>query len=241
MTEAEWAACTEPTPMLKFIEGKVRDRKYLLFACACCRRAWHLLAADRSRHAVEFVERYLYSGIPRRDVREALAAAEAACDQFAGADDTDPGMVAAAVAQDIAWAAVHGDVRADFIAGLADAAAKAVATAATEAGPDATRQRWEAARGREARAQAAVLRDVLGPAPFRPAAIHPSWLTPGVRRLAGAIRGTGGFNDLPALAEALEGAGCQDAGILGHCRQPGPHVRGCWVLDLVFEGGRGDD
>src|SRR5262249_3252043 len=36
------------------------------------------------------------------------------------------------------------------------------------------------------------------------------------------------------LADALEEAGCQDADILGHLRSPGPHVRGCWAVDLLL-------
>jgi hypothetical protein len=36
------------------------------------------------------------------------------------------------------------------------------------------------------------------------------------------------------LADALQDAGCDNADILGHCRGPGPHVRGCWVVDLVL-------
>ena len=39
---------------------------------------------------------------------------------------------------------------------------------------------------------------------------------------------------LPILADALEEAGCTDADMLAHCRGPGPHVRGCWVVDLVL-------
>ena len=39
--------------------------------------------------------------------------------------------------------------------------------------------------------------------------------------------------DLPILADALEDAGCADAAILAHCREPGEHVRGCWVVDLL--------
>ncbi len=38
----------------------------------------------------------------------------------------------------------------------------------------------------------------------------------------------------PILADALEEAGCTDAAILDHCRGPGPHVRGCWVVDLIL-------
>jgi hypothetical protein len=36
------------------------------------------------------------------------------------------------------------------------------------------------------------------------------------------------------LADALEEAGCGDEEILGHLRGPGPHVRACWVLDLLL-------
>ena len=39
---------------------------------------------------------------------------------------------------------------------------------------------------------------------------------------------------LPILADALEEASCDNADILGHCRQSGDHVRGCWVLDLLL-------
>jgi hypothetical protein len=39
---------------------------------------------------------------------------------------------------------------------------------------------------------------------------------------------------LAILADALEEAGCTDPSILGHLRSPGPHVRGCWALDLVL-------
>jgi hypothetical protein len=38
---------------------------------------------------------------------------------------------------------------------------------------------------------------------------------------------------MPILADALEEAGCDNADILAHCREPGVHVRGCWVVDLI--------
>jgi hypothetical protein len=42
------------------------------------------------------------------------------------------------------------------------------------------------------------------------------------------------LDGLPILADALEEAGCDSADILGHCRQAGEHVRGCWVIDLLL-------
>jgi hypothetical protein len=40
---------------------------------------------------------------------------------------------------------------------------------------------------------------------------------------------------LAILADALEDAGCTDPVILDHLRGPGPHVRGCFVLDLLLD------
>ncbi len=43
-----------------------------------------------------------------------------------------------------------------------------------------------------------------------------------------------GFDRMPILADALEDAGCDAPDVLAHCRGDGPHVRGCWVVDLVL-------
>src|SRR5438105_15548485 len=58
MTEAEWLACTDPKPMLELLRGRGSARKLRLFACACVRRVWHLLADPRSRRAVEAAEAF---------------------------------------------------------------------------------------------------------------------------------------------------------------------------------------
>jgi hypothetical protein len=78
-----------------------------------------------------------------------------------------------------------------------------------------------------------LLRDIFGN-PFRPVSVEPHWLTPTVRNLAAAIYAGRAFDRLPVLADALEDAGCDNADVLTHCRGPGPHVRGCWVVDLLL-------
>jgi hypothetical protein len=82
-----------------------------------------------------------------------------------------------------------------------------------------------------------LLRDVVGPLPFRSVAFDATWLTwkeGSVPRVAGTIYADRAFDRSPLLADALEDAGCADAELLGHLRGPGPHVRGCWAVDLVL-------
>jgi hypothetical protein len=78
------------------------------------------------------------------------------------------------------------------------------------------------------------LRQVLFGDPCRPVSLDPSWLTSTVVVLARGISDEGAVDRLPILADALQEAGCDHSEILDHCRGPGPHVRGCWVVDLLL-------
>jgi len=68
----------------------------------------------------------------------------------------------------------------------------------------------------------------------RPIEFDPAWRSAGVAGLARAIEESGDFDGMPALGDALEEAGCARPEILDHCRSPGGHVRGCWVVDAVL-------
>lgn len=90
--------------------------------------------------------------------------------------------------------------------------------------------------------QSAALRDVVGN-PFRSVVLAPSLRTPTVISLARAayderLLPSGELDParLVVLADALEEIDCT-AAILEHLRSAGPHVRGCWPLDLLL--GRG--
>ena len=41
------------------------------------------------------------------------------------------------------------------------------------------------------------------------------------------------FSAMAILADALQDTRCDNNDTLNHCRGPGPHVRGCRVVDLV--------
>jgi hypothetical protein len=98
----------------------------------------------------------------------------------------------------------------------------------------------DAQRGRcreNRRAAARLLRDVFG-SPFCPSpAIAAARLTPPVLALAATIYEARRWEDMPVLGDALAEAGCADAEILAHCREAGPHARGCWLVDLLLKKG----
>jgi hypothetical protein len=78
-----------------------------------------------------------------------------------------------------------------------------------------------------------LLRETVGN-PFRPVVFAPDWRTDTAVALAGQMYESRDFSAMPILADALQDAGCDSADILNHCRGGGPHVRGCWVVDLVL-------
>jgi hypothetical protein len=149
------------------------------------------------------------------------------------------------------WAAttILGETCAEDPWGGAHNAAEVAVTLAVRKAIQAGKSRSaaEASAGAAARVEVCrILRDVLGN-PFRP--LPPKrgkrrwgeerrrWLdaNKGVaRKLAEAIYAEGRFSDSPILADALEEAGCTKTDLLSHLRGSGPHVRGCWAIDLVL-------
>jgi hypothetical protein len=81
--------------------------------------------------------------------------------------------------------------------------------------------------------QVHLLHDIFGN-PFRPATFAPAWRTDTAVSLARQMYDSRDFSAMPILADALQDAGCANVDILDHCRGSGPHVRGCWVVDLVL-------
>src|SRR5262249_32973192 len=83
----------------------------------------------------------------------------------------------------------------------------------------------------------ALVHDIFGLLPFRPVTVAPAWAAWNdgtVVKLAQGIYEDRAFDRLPILADALEEAGCSHPDVLSHCRGPGPHVRGCWLVDLLL-------
>jgi nucleoid-associated protein YgaU len=116
------------------------------------------------------------------------------------------------------------------------AAAEAETRAATRAVTRDWDAAWNAAYSAALRAQADLLREIVGN-PYRPIAADPAWLTWSggtLRRIAQHIYDDRRFAELPVLADALEDAGCDNAELLSHCRSGAEHVRGCWAVDVLL-------
>lgn len=257
MTEAEWIACTDPVPMLNFFHGKECDRKMRLFLVACSRRAWHLLTDERSRDAVEVAERFV-EGLASEEEREAAShaaveAVSATFDVFQSLAMTDnTGSVPheyGSPEKDIFHAAncvaTTIEPRERLIWGKDGPHYTPVCAALNAAWAiwGWRGNNYEAAVAAETAEQFAqhrLLHCIFGN-PFRPLTINPIWLTPTMTNLAAAAyeerslpSGQLDTARLAVLAAALEETGCQDAAILDHLRSDGPHVRGCWPVDLIL-------
>lgn len=222
MTEREWLACTELKKMLGFLADKASDRKMRLFICACCRLVWELLTETACRKAVEVGELYADGVVAEARFQAASGAVDRAAERVME-EEYDPGG--------------YGAPQAATYACCARGAAPALAWSAVTCAGAAANMNGMYSASHE---QIACLRDILGN-PFRPILINRAWQTPTVVSLAQAAYdnrilpvGTLDNTRLTVLADALEEAGCDNADILTHLRQPGEHVRGCWVVDLLL-------
>jgi hypothetical protein len=242
MTEKEWLACTALPPMLEFLQDMGGERKLQLFGLACCRRIT-VLFPDAVPQAILLTAERLADGSASREGLIAVARrlANAKAELVGGAVECPPWwpIITAAFGstERVAWLADHATHRVHFLANDR----KAVIRAAAGDEMRAARESWEkaeAAAKQERIAQCHLLRDLL---PYHAKKCDFNLLTSEVASLARAAYEeralpSGEFDAarLAVLADALEEEGCDNTDILTHLRSPGPHVRGCWAVDLLL-------
>jgi hypothetical protein len=230
LNESKWLTCKDPTPMLVFLRDKASERKLRLFAVACCRRIWNLIPDKPGREAVEQAERFADGVVGRQQ----LAKVRRTCSQRSYINRP-------LFERDNAWCAmiaVLGSVSNNVMELEVSAMAGAMAYAGFSLidAPDrsttypAERQKL---RAEEHRYQASLLREIFGN-PFRSVTLGPAGLTPAIKSLADAIYLERAFERMPVLGDALEEAGWNSVEVLAHCREPGEHVRGCWLVDALL-------
>jgi hypothetical protein len=213
MTEAEWLACSDPSDLVGYMGARVSARKVRLSMCGCLRssRVWPLLTAPASRRAVEVGEAYVEGSATLRQFSLSRKQASAA----AGRE----------------WRKQRPNLPAVYLANYVCLQDRNLLTFL----------HLPTGYLKQLRPPTGVIRDVIGN-PFRRPTSPSAWLATSVITIARAASlerdlpsGELDLAHLAVLADALEEAGCTDGSILDHLRGPGPHVRGCWVIDLLLD------
>jgi hypothetical protein len=213
MTEAEWLSCDDPVRMLAVLQTRGSGRKLRLFAAHACRASPNLGAHENLEAAV--------------DAAEGLADGVASDEELAGAGEAiDWGRWEMCESLNHLSLAVSVAVQRPPVR---------VSDAQEVVGHVALIHPLCSPNGREEDGyprQCEILRELF---PFRPVTFDSAWRTVTAVALANLMYDSRDFTPMPILADALQDAGCDCEDILKHCRDASaPHVRGCWVVDLVL-------
>jgi hypothetical protein len=221
----------DPDGVFSGLQPYFSSRKARLFAVACCRLLEQWMTEPCCHWAVERSEQFADGEISKQVLavtRKEFSSAERTrlrrgfegrghAAHFDELPDGDRPFVWAGT-----YDACHSSLRADAwdAARLCQVAAKNTLSQV----PDGHENLGHLQR---------ALKDVFGDS-LRPSAFDSRWRTEDTVGLSRGIYEDLAFDRLPLLADALMDAGCADEQVLGHCRSDGPHVRGCWVVDLVL-------
>ena len=228
MTADDWYASNSLEDLIASSGLPEGHRKFRLFNAACARRVAHLMPDNNARRLIDLAEQRADGLLPDEDW---LRAVFETVDPYIGneAARDDAGGTTFGVLMHLHQTDPRSVLR------LAESVVETRAFVAYTRGHPTTvslddwmRQAVED----ETRALCDLFRCVCGN-PFRPLAIDARWLTSTVRALALGIDTDQAFDRMPILADALQDAGCDREGVLGHCRE-GVHARGCWVVDHLL-------
>jgi hypothetical protein len=206
MTETEWSACGDPIVMVDFLQGVSSARKLRLFAVSACRAIKIKDYHPAMWEALLAAERYADRLIDEQQLWTVQRTA------------LQVGNKLQMFSPDL-WPAWCAGVRIDVLN-----ITKSFCYSSKRPADVVLLKLCQ------------LLRDIVGN-PFHLALLVHSWLAwndATIPKIAQAIYDERAFDRMPILADALEDAGCDDADILRHCREPGEHVRGCWVIDLLL-------
>jgi hypothetical protein len=240
MDEAEWLACRYAGTLIWSLfsrsagGGRIKDERYRRFGIACCRRIVGALPGGSSP-ALDLLENSIETGV--RSVLPEVRKLHQN-QMKAGITDAPFGNLAKVRAANAVCRCAQGK---PTMAAMAYGVAldTAVAMKAREDGwdPRAVERRnspHAAARDAESAVQALLVLDIFH-SPFRSVEFSPDWRTDTAVALARQMYEAREFGAMPILADALQDAGCDNDDVLTHCRDVNqPHVRGCWVVDLVL-------
>ena len=238
MTETEWLTSEDPVRVIGSLLGRVSRRKACYFNLICCRdltQSWThpvierrliQFEADLEGGHVSDIDHEECSDASSRLVSEILRDEADLFDRFW---HQSPGVVVDAAKRYLAAALVDIiEVTLDDEAHWGWIRDEVYCPEPTTFGQLAGNLQLDLYRR-----NLPSLRCIVGN-PYRPVRLDSDWLTSTVVDLARGIYDERAFDRMPILADALQEAGCENTDILDHCRGTGPHVRGCWVVDLVL-------
>jgi hypothetical protein len=227
MTRQQWLAHSDPLLLLDSL-GSANDRRLWLFVCACCRMIPEIAINDQACVALDWAEACAAGRFDRGQL-------EARWQR--GLPPTGDPEADAALQVALFSTGPSGQTMALAAFRLATVARR---RAAEFAGRHPARRAERRAVGRWRRIlrqqQGELLRCIL-PNPYGPIAVEPVQSVRRDHRVLAMVRAIYDerlFADVPILADALEDAGYHDPEVLAHSRGPGPHARGCWVLELLL-------
>ncbi len=232
MNEAAWLACDDPRRMHEFLREKLSARKVRLFILACCHQLWGNSKDEATRIALAAAEQLAESGATRTNkayVR--VPAGQAVLDCGA----SDPLRRLDAFGPNGSLTPVEWGALPLILARVVEQSACWRSGGCPPDWPNWQIESFGEA-GLSLARQAELFRDIVR-GPFRPLLFRAAWrvLNGGASvTIAEAIYNEEAFEQLPILADALQDAGCDNDEVLDHLRGPGPHVRGCWVVDLLL-------
>jgi hypothetical protein len=263
MTETEWLSAGGAEDLWAFVRSDTRFNRYIvdrdegkwddynqrllyLLSAGVCRRLEPLFPDPCCQRMVEVAESFAEG----KATQDKLADAHEAVELIA-IDPLPAAKYAATCA--VFWLSPDDYKTIRILDHVPDAAgySRAIAAGVLPAGSTQREAKviWKhpeflAGREAEERAVCDLIRDVIGN-PFRPSPPVPApvlaWNDGTVRRMAEVIyeeqrmpEGTLDHARLAILADTLLDAGCDDEQLITHCRSEGPHIRGCWAVDLLL-------
>ena len=227
-SEEEWQSWEYLYPLSSALDqNRVGDRKLRLLTAACVRRLQGRYYLGEQEWVVESLERQADASPSPAEVGSVAAALREVrlrCTEVMGGQYWQASIDYPVEPVTDLWQNAWSTAEATIIAAGRQAR---IAAGLPDERPE------EKHTATEERTQCELLRDIFGN-PFRPVAFSPEWRTSTATAIAQQMYDSRDFGAMPILADALQDAGCDNADILNHCRGPGPHVRGCWVVDLVL-------
>jgi hypothetical protein len=210
MTEAEWLACEDPTPMVLWLGAQLSERKHGALLLACC-RTYPEANLKGLTHALITAERQIEGKLNPNEINSWKEEATRIKETCVAELDFERASLARAV---------------QYIFEKPTALFPRYFYCHNE-------YQWPKYNEESNKMCCRLIREVLNP--FASPSANSDWRSSDAVAIARTMYDSRDFSAMPILADALQDAGCDNDDILSHCRDANAtHVRGCWVVDLVL-------